>query len=211
MNPRIGALALFVSLVGVVFAGCLSPEDADGQDPAPPTVADDVRVEPETLQGRLVCGIGAHRTTLNPCVVMGKENRNVFSFDVRPGLKTLIVGLRWDATTDLGDELQVLIETKDYGFLDRDESHRYAAESGPSDLVVRIDDDHETHGDWSWSNMTSHRPMQVRVFAPASLPPSVVVDQSFTLVIVSYHGAAAPMGADPFAVAGVEPGKALSS
>lgn len=200
-----------MSLVGVVFAGCLSPEDADGQDPAPPVLADDVRVVPETLHGRLVCGAGIHRTTVNPCAVMSQENKNVFYFDARAGLKTLVVGLRWDATTELGDELQLLIETKDYGFIDRDESHRYAAKAGPSDLVVRIDDDHDVHGDWSWSNMTGHRPMQVRVFAPADVPPSVVVDQSFTLVIVSYYGTPAPLGTDPFVVAGVDPGTALSA
>lgn len=188
-------LRVCASLVPILlFTGCIGiPPEPEPLPPGPPVP----KVSREVFEGRIVCGAGLTPGTVNPCLLV-TDSENLFDFHVAEGTETLLVGLTWEPTTVLGEEMQILVESKGFNVFGA-RGHRYGVASGLPDLVMRIDDRDIDDYDWSWSNITGSLALQARVFPARTATPTVTIDQPFEVHVVTYLGAPAPAEADPFA------------
>lgn len=186
--------AVLIVLIATV-SGCIAPDGPVTEDAPPEATTGDLTVERDLFEGRIVCGVGAPVGTANPCLfVAGSEN--VFQFSVSKDLKTLFVALTWKPSSPIGDELELLVESKGANVFGTN-GYRYGSASGSPDLVLRVDDAEITERDHSWENITSSLPLQARVFPARTVPPSVVLVQDFTVHVIAYYGEQAPADADP--------------
>ncbi len=140
----------------------------------------------EEWTGFIACGVGRY----NLCP-LDENHEPELHFFVEPGLRTIVVGLKWDPAGGVSSEELQLV-------LDRWQSpafgYDYIAQQGVSPIVARADDASIDRGDAEFANITDVIELRYEVNAPV---PGFVYQQAFTLYWQEYYHDPAPDDVDP--------------
>lgn len=172
------------------------------------TLEVDVQLEPYTdddlkvpfvdeleWDGFISCGVGSPVLVISVCSLEELDDPNddfLHRFDLNEGLKSVTVGMVWEASGGvLGQEMQIFMERDGCG-LGCESGETYGGESGTSPLEFRVD---SPGGDLSFEEIDVNRTVQYRVFP--SFDANVFYQQPFTVYYHMHYHKAAPEGYDP--------------
>ncbi len=137
--------------------------------------------------GFITCAAGTPIVTIHACSVIGVEGAFSFDWTSTHGLQEVVLGLRWEASSPLGDTLRLVFD---------DAACDYGEKSGGSPVVFQVEDGDIADPACRFSAITESRDMLVRVFP--DFGASVVVDQPIEVAVEEYYFTAAPENRDPF-------------
>lgn len=154
----------------------------------------------DAWEGFISCGVKTPVVGVALCGIPGifhesLEDPNedfLLTFNVTKGIKTLVVGMEWNAGGGgfTGDQFWLTVDDPGCGV--KECTYRYASENGGSPLVMRIDNDDITEPEWTWDAITGdeERTIRMRVFAGGDT--SVVYQQPFKIYYEAFYWEEAP-------------------
>lgn len=183
----VGATAVF--LVGLLVVGGMSANVA----------ADDPYIETTRYDGYIACSAGTAVASIALCALTSLTPANtfdrfVFDFEAKTDLAELVIAMKWSPSTELGQQLELLLENDGCGAASCD--YRYGSGSGTGEVVLSITDDNITDPAFEFSTINDTRAFQMRVFADGDA--TVVVDQDFQIFVHRFYHARAPADFEPF-------------
>jgi hypothetical protein len=152
--------------------------------------------------GFISCGVSTPAVRAAVCSIpgalddsLGDPNEDfLLEFQVKRGLKSLVVGMVWDSVGGVSAPEFSLSVDDPQCHID-DCSYQYASKDEGSPIVIRVDNSDIGPDEWKWDAITDERTIRMRVFAGGMA--SLVYQQPFSIYYHEFYWAEAPQDFNP--------------